>query len=1259
MTKFSVRKPFTVLVAVVMVFALGLASFRGMTPELLPHLELPYIVTYTTYPGATPEKVEEEVTRPLEASFSTLEGLKSISSQSRSNVSVIILEFADNANLDRATVDMLQKINQVKGSWDSLVGTPVMLKMNPDMLPVMVAAVEQKGSDTAQLSHFMDETLTNKLEGIDGVASLSVSGQLREQVHVVIREDKIAQVNKSIGDAIIREFDKRERDLAKTQTELEDALAELKYQSGRLADGASQLAEKIGEGSTKLSASWAELLNGLSTQKVMLSDMKQALKDLIAQEEAARQAAGGTLPPMIEEQFENAKAQLEYAISQLETGITTVEGMIPTLAEAQGLLDSSSVSALFGLSSAASQLAAGQAQISGALTQIEQGLKQLDAARDSAVEKADMSSALNMTTVSAILMAQNFSMPAGYVYQDDVNYLVHVGDRITSLEEMQDLVLLDPGIEGVKPIRLSDVADVFMNDNRNSIYAKINGNDGILLSFNKQSEHATTEVADNILAAFDELSTQYPGLKFTPLMNQGDYIYRVTSSITSDLLWGALFAIIILLLFLRDLRPTFITLCSIPISLVFALVAMYFCGVTINIISLSGLAIAVGRLVDDSVVVIENIFRLRSKGLSPIKAAVNGASQVAGAIIASTLTTICVFLPIVFVQGLTRQLFTDFALTFTFALLASLAIALTLVPAMASGLFRKMEPKPHRLLDRVLALYDRVLVWSLRFKAVVLVVAVLLLGVSVGAVLTKGFEYMPEGNSGQLMVSVRMPKETTREEMRKTADEVSARILAVDGVETVGTIAGGSSGSSGMMSMFSGSATGSLENTTIYALLDKGANIDKITAGVEESLSGIDIKYSVSSAMLSTSSLGGSGITVNLFGDSTEVLIEASQIVSEKLGGIKGIADLNNGLENATPELHFTVDREKAAKHGLTTAQVYQMVSSALSRSRTATEVLWDAKTYSVVVVNERYNNSSLTPDYVKNLELTVTKRDGSIEKVKLSEITTFSETQTLPTVLRQDQRRYLPVTMNVSGDSNVTLVTQDVERELKNIKLPQGVSYEVTGENTTIMEAFNELGLMLILGLLLVYLIMVAQFQSLKSPFIIMFTVPLAFTGGFLALLITNMVLSVISLIGFAMLIGIIVSNAIVLVDYINRLRIQGTERVAAIREAAQTRMRPILMTALATIFALLIMALGIGNGSEMMQPLAIVCIGGLTYGTLMTLFVIPIIYDLFNKKELRVVSADDLADIEDDDMLVSPAKQLPHKEDHATSFSNGASQP
>jgi len=1246
---FSVRKPFTVLVVVVVVFALGITSYRSMKPELLPNLELPYVMTMTVYPGATSEKVEAEVTRPLEQGFATLGGLKNISSQSRSNFSSITMEFADGVNLDTVTIDMLQRISQIEGGWDDLIGTPVIIKMNPDMMPAMIAAVEREGYETADLSRFMEEDLELRLEGIDGVARVDVSGKRREQVNVVIRAEKVAEVNARIAAAIEKEIDERERDLKKTKSELEGRLEDLKKSSEEIESGAKELASGMGGG-------WAQSGEAITKQLTrQVADLDKQLKELqdvlaampemqriateLAIEKVRDEEFGGTFPPGMEDiivaeitarvaaEFDIQKAQIEAGIAALESGIQTITLMMPQiLGQVQGALVTANIEAQHQLSNAAAQIAAAQGQLNAGIMQIEQGLEQFEDALENALKQADMSAVLTMPMISTLLQAQNFTMPAGLVRQEFTEYLVRVGDEVASIDELSDMALMDTGVDDVGVIRLYHVADVFMSDNLSDIYARIDGNDGILLEFMKQSESSTTEVTDAILEKFAELSAEYPGLKFTPFMNQGDYIYMVINTLTSNLLWGALFAVLILLLFLRDIRPTFITLCSIPISLVFALVAMYFAGVSINIISLSGLAIAVGRLVDDSVIVIENIYRLRTKGYSPIKAAVTGTTQMLGPIIATTLTSVCVFLPIVFVEGLTRQLFTDFALTYAFALAASTIIAMTLVPTLASGMFKNVEPKEHRWGGRTLAVYDRALVWSLKYKPVIIVFSVALLAWSAWAVVGKGFAYMPEGASSELAISLTMPRETTLEERRAAADEAEERLLEVEGIETFGMMSGSSQG--GMMGFLMGGGEGGvMRNVSSYVLVEPGTDSAQVSDNIRAALDDMDLEINISDGGgMDASALGGSGVTVNIFADQGTLLVETARIIGEAIEGVTGVEGVNDGLENAMPEINFTVDRMKAAEHGLTTAQVFQQVNSALTAESSATEVTWRGDSYGVSVVNEQGLDDGFTPEFVRGLTFPVSKRDGTTEWVKLLDIATVSEDETLPSVLRSNQRRYLPVRVSIDAEYSVTLVAQELDSIIAGLVLPPGVTYEITGESATIMDAFEQLGFMLILGLLLVYLVMVAQFQSLLSPFIIMFTVPLAFTGGFLALLMTGTILSVISLLGFAMLVGVIVANGIVMIDYINRLRLEGMERVAAIREGAAVRLRPILMTALSTMGALAVMALGIGEGSEMMQPLAIVCIGGLAYGTMMGLFVIPVIYDAMAKKELRNVAAADL---------------------------------
>lgn len=1339
MSKFSVKKPLTIFVAVVAILVLGVVSYTKMTPDLFPNMDFPYIMIMTTYPGASPEKVEAELTKPMEQSMYTLDHIQEIRSTSAENYSMVLLEFDEEVNMDTIGVDIQQKINSLSAGWDDMVGAPYMLKINPSMIPVEVAAVSMDGKDTMALTELLNDELMNKLEGISGVARVTASGAVERQLHVVLDQSKIDAVNSSIADAINKKMDDAAQELTDKQEELQAAQEELTAAQEQLDSGKSALASQTAAGEAELNRKQMELLaakaelqdqlaqlrsgktqiettlqvlkalrEGIATLQEQATAMGQDLDTLLGLQEAAdrlqslrehfqeqiealensleltpeeieaaigelknspeyiqmeaawaqlqaqlaangldlsgleariqeRRAALedlqtrlGELEGSLTEQglslesldgqireLEGNLAQMDEGIAALETALKQLDSGMLQLSDATRLLSQQKTSGLLELGSAAAQLAVNGSAVTGALTQIESGLTTLESSRETALEQADLHEILTMSMVSSVLAAQNFSMPAGYVEQDGVSYMVSVGDEMTTVEELQNLLLFDLGMEGVEPIYLSDVAEVMVTDNRNESYAKLDGQDGIVLSFEKQSTYATAEATNNIAERMEALEEQYPGLHFVSLMDQGSYIYLIVNTILRSLLLGAIFAVLILFLFLKDWRPTLITLCSIPLSLVFAIVLMYFSGVTINMISLSGLAVAVGMLVDNSVVVIENIYRLRSKGANVIQAAVSGAGQVAGAVIASTLTTVCVFLPIVFVEGITKQLFTDLALTMTYALLASLIVSLTLVPAMASGMLRKEKKSRNLLLGKVTGGYRKAVGWSLKHKPVVLGAALLLLAASALWCVVRGFSFMPETDMPNVNLSVTMPEDADMETASALADQVLARIDTLDGIETVGAMMSSGAG----MGMMSGG--GQSYDVTVYITLsDQDASGAAAGREIEALCADLPCEVTASSAMVSMNALTGSGIELRLYGEDMEALQNAAREAAKALEAVEGTTEVSDGLEDAAPAIHIRVDRNKAMAKGMTVAQIYMELSSALQDSATATTLELDGTTTEVIVDSAETISLEELADYT----LEATGRDGETTAFTLGEVAEIQEATSLSAINRLNQRRYLTVSAAISEGHNVTLVTRAAERVMARASLGEGVTYAFSGENENIMEAIEQLVLMLALGVLLVYLVMVAQFQSLKSPFIVMFTIPLAFTGGFLALLICGMEVSVVSLIGFIMLTGIIVNNGIVLVDYINQLRRDGMPRREAIVEAGATRLRPILMTSVTTILGLIDMAVSQSAGTSLMQPVAVVCIGGLLYATLMTLFVVPCIYDLLNKKELRKVREEDL---------------------------------
>lgn len=1402
--KFSVRKPYTVLVAVVLVIVLGIVSFTKMTSDLLPNISFPYVLVMTTYPGASPETVEMVVTKPVESSMATVSNIEEISSVSNENYSMVILQFAQSADMNAVSLEIRENLDQIRSYWDDSVGNPIVMKINPDMLPVMIAAVGGKDMSAAEITDLTNDTIVPELESIEGVASVSGMGLLEESVNVIIRQEKIDAVNEQVFGSIDKEIDENlaelqenkqdiydgqaelenakrdladsEAELAQKQQELNDSKAELENSKKELADGRNELADKksqlesgktelnskkdattkqLAEAETKLLTAKAdaeaakthlqlEIQTAEATVKGLDSGIEQARAGVQAIEQAITAVNGiNTAITMLDQigngetfgnlttdqkeniskmcvsagisaptdnmtmgeikdslslvkagilssakvndvgELQTKKSDLESTIADLESqkamaaapidqyksALSEIEGNISKLDSAltelyQGNLQAAIefanaqttislgemqiASAESGLDSAQKQLEAGEEQIKSgqeqldagadqikegydqindnaeqladALEQILDGEEQIEEAREDAYDQADMNGILTVDTVEQLLAAQNFSMPAGYVTEDGISYLIRVGDKPDTVEELKAMPILNVDMDGVDVITLGDVADVFMTDNSADIYTNVNGEPGILLTMQKQTGYSTGEVSDKILARFDELLEQNENLMLITLMDQGIYIDMVTDSIFNNIIFGAGLAILILLLFLRDIRPTAVIACSIPISIVAAVVCMYFSGVTLNVISLSGLALGIGMLVDNSIVVIENIYRLRSEGASVTEAAIEGTREVAGAIAASTLTTVCVFLPIVFTEGITRQLFVDMGLTIGYSLGASLIVALTVVPAMSSKILVKTkEQKESRFFNGLMNGYGKVLDWSLKHKAVIFIGVLVLLVGSALASLSKGTAFMPTMESTQMTITLELPDTTPLSETAEVTDRVVEILRNMEDVEDVGAMASTSS----MGSLMGGSADSSTHETSIYLTTVEKPKLNnkELSNAIEEQTAQLceetGAELSIETSMMDMSALGGDGISIQVRGRDLDTLQQIAKEVAAIVETTEGTAKVSDGLEEATGEMRILIDRDKAMDQGLTVAEVYQQIAAKLKDASSATTFETTAKEYEVYVKNA--NDMELTRKLLQDLVIEKTDKDNKKVEIPLKDIAAFEDTISPKSVSRTEQNRYIAVSASIADGYNVGLVSRKLEQNLADYEVPEGYSLVMEGENEMIVDAMQQLMLMLLLAVIFMYLIMVAQFQSLKSPFIIMFTIPLAFTGGFLGLFLGNCEVSVVAVIGFVMLAGIIVNNGIVIVDYMNQLIAQGMEKHEAILQAGRTRLRPVLMTALTTILGLLPMVFGTDMGAAMGKPMAIVTVGGLLYGTLLTLLVVPCIYDLMNRRKTR----------------------------------------
>ena len=1409
-----------------MVVVLGFVSLAGMQTDLLPNMNLPYLLVVTTYPGASPEQVESDVTQPLENSLSTLNGVKNVTSQSNENYSLVILEYQDDTDMDSAMVKASTAVNQLSDSLPDMASTPTLMEMSPDMMATQYIAVDYDGMDIYELSDYVEDSVIPQLERVDGVASVSTTGLVKKSVEITLDQDKIDEVNDKLLVKVSDRLAEAKKQLDENDAKIKNGLAELDTAQSQLDSGKAELdtqkqslteqlrdaINQLNAEIPKLEAQIAGLKGELETAQSKLGQLKadpgslpevtlpiddalfasckeilakydpqyapdampanleEAKSDLIkmtamqASIERAQQAleaeasamTGGlsireacaaldaqimaltaqvqqkdneiiqlqqkleTAAPeeqdAIRAEIESKKAEqaalqaqldaatsqraalddyrsaestlsttrtalqnatvllkarqeaevslnesteelrktLQQTISTLNTQIDKGEAMLADLNEQRGKLQSMleglaanptdpkladmAVQLLF--SGTEAQLGLGEFQISSGRTQLEAGKTQLDAARkeyesarEEALKSANLDQLLNMNTLKQLIAAQNFSMPAGYIdggEGDSDQYILKVGDAFDNVDELKSMVLCS--IDGIGDVRLSDVADIELTDNADDSYAKVGKNRAVLLSIYKSSTASTSSVSNASTAAIKDLMAENDGLHLTTIMDQGDYIKLIVNSVLSNLIEGAVLAIIVLALFLKDIRPTLVVAISMPLSVLFAIVLMYFTGITLNILSLSGLALGVGMLVDNSVVVIENIYRLRGRGIPAPRAAVQGARQVAGAIMSSTFTTVCVFLPMVFTTGMVLELLSDMAWTITFSLLASLIVALTVVPCAGSTVLRKQREIKHPWFDRFLNGYEKLLRFCLKRKAIPLTLAIALLAVSVWRIATMGVVLIPDMGSNQLSITVTVPADTEKEEAFATADAVMDAITGIDGVETVGAMSGGSDSTSNMLMMSGTEGTADNTSFTYYVLLtDEGAGNSKaIQQQIAESTADLNCEVNISASSMDMSALSGSGIEVDIYGRELDDLTAASQQVMELLNSVDGIENVSNGQEAGDEEVHIVINKDKAMRLGLTVAQVYQQIAAKLSTNTTATTLKVGSETYTVTIV-DKTDAPNLDDLFQMEFTTTTTDDDGNTvnETHTLAEFASRTNGNAYASIARENGSRKISVTSETAEGYNTTLLSRELEPKLAALTLPDGCTAEIAGETTQVTEMIQQMVKMIALALLFVYFVMVAQFQSLLSPFIVLFTIPLAFTGGLLALWITGKELSVIAMLGFLMLAGVVVNNGIVFVDYANGLRLEGMERAEALVQTGRDRIRPILMTAMTTIFGLATMALGLGAGGDMLQPLAIVTIGGLAYATLLTLFIVPAIYDIFLKKDPKKVVIEEVEEV------------------------------
>ena len=1379
MEKFSVKKPFTILVMVVAIIILGFVSLSGMTTDLLPKMSLPYLLVITTYPGASPEKVESSVSEPVESALGSISGVKNVYSMSYENYGIVELEFADGTDMDSAMVKVSSALDSVKSALPEECGSPNIMEISMDMMASVYLAASYEGKDIQETSRFVEDTLIPYLERQEGVTSISDIGIVENSISVDLNQDKIdvlnekilAKTNDAFADAVDQLNDAKkqlleseqkladstqelvdgQKDIDDGRTKLDDAQKELDEQKEKLEDAKGSLEDQKKDTENKLATASQALdqLNALQTDLLTLQAQEASLKATITQIEKSLEEQGKTtkdIPNVVAgldqmstvltsslmnltdqnstyvnsalaaanpamslhslgideatwdtltpegrkellqktaDGYQTQKALLsgykDY-VSSLNSLQIEKAGVQAAVSAAEAELKKSGVSytdiekakieAAAGFGAASAQISSGQSALNSAQTTLDSNKESLDSAQDQitegwdsiadakkqladgwdqyntslenfevqkaeALRNANADQLVNMQTLSQLIYAQNFAMPAGYLDDaEDNSWLLKVGSNYESVDELSNIVLTN--IEDIGDVRLCDVADITVIDNADDSYARLNGQSAVVLSVFKSSTAGTNEVSKNIAAAISELEEQYPGLSVLTLMDQGDYITMIINGVLQSMIVGAALAILILALFLKDVKPTIVVAVSIPLSVLTALILMYFTGISLNMMSLSGLALGIGMLVDNSIVVIENIYRLRSKGVGAARAAVQGTKQVAGAIIASTLTTVCVFLPMVFTAGTVRELMMPISLTIIFTLAASLLIAMTVVPAAGSTLLRNSKEKKHPFFDKVQDIYGKMLAFCLKVKVVPLTIAIGLLVYSIWAVMRMGIVMIPDMTSNQIEISVQMPEDTDKEECYKRADQVLDAMTTIDGIGDVGAMAGGDTT---LVASSSGMSDSTYDQFTFLVLTENEnagkEEVNRICREIEERTADIDCELTISTGMSEMSTMMGSGLSVKVYGDDLDTLTKITQDICDLAATIPGYENISNGQEEPDQVIRLVLDKDAAMRKGLTVAQIFSELNGKLTESTDAATVTIDGEDMKIVVKDGRkpLTRENLL-DY--NFEIQTTDDNGNTvtEDHPLSEFATLKLEEGVQSINRENQSRYMTVTATVAEGSNATLLSRELQPLIDAYELPDGYTIDTAGESDMVNQMVIQMSKVLLLGLALIYLVMVAQFQSLLSPFIVLFTVPLAFTGGLIGLLLMNEPLSVMGMMGFVVLLGTVVNNGIVFVDYANQLRVGGLERREALIATGKTRMRPILMTALTTILAMASLLFGDDLSSQMSKGMAIVVAGGLAYATLMTLFIIPVMYDiLFKRKPLQVdIGSENLDDVPDD---------------------------
>lgn len=1012
---FCLKHKVTTIMAYVLIVVFGIMGFTSLPLALMPDIELPMAVVYTTYSNAGPQEVENMVTKTIESACASVSGMDEIQSLSSEGSSMVMVTFADGTDMDEAMVDLRDRIDRVKGFLPEDADAPMTMTIDVDAMPVVTVGL--KGADLAELQAIAEDDIQPALERIDGVASVDIAGGYENEIAIDTDADRLAG---------------------------------------------------------------------------------------------------------------------------------------------------------YGLS---------------------------------------------VSYIAQMLAAENVALPAGEVQSGDQSFSVRADGEFSSVSDIANtLIPLPTG----GTVRLSEVADVYVAPKEQTAIAKIGGEPCITISVNKQSDTNTLQVAERAKEALNEVTALQPTLDWSLLMDQSDMINMTVDSVIQNIVFGVLLAAIVLFVFLRDLGATAVISVSMPICIISVFLIMQVFDITMNMMSLGGIAMGVGMIVDNSIVVLENIFHYRSDGCDRFVSCVEGTKEVALSISASTLTTVAVFLPIGLSGGLSGMMFREFCITICSLLLASLLIALTLVPVLCYALLdrggkhrMRMPDTGHDIADRpLMRKYKELLAHFITHRKKAIIISGAMIVAFLGSIAIAGVELMPQMDESMVAIGVEMPVGSDLEDVSAMADRaVDIALEQVPEIESIYYSTGGAS--------MSTTSTANSASITVN-LVDK-SDRDRTSQQVADDLrpymqdlAGAEISVEASGTM-DMSSMTGDAISVTLRGDDYDKLSQTAEQLAGQLAALPGAIEVSSSASEQVPEVEITLNRANASRFGLTAATIGQAVRGELS-GQTATQLKVNGEEITVTVRGDSRAETSI--DALKSVMIP-TQTGGSVPLSLVANVDTVLAPQSIN---RLNQSRTVTITGGAADNVSTAEMSQAVQGVLDTFELPDGITYETGGEMEEMINTFTQLAYALVVALGLVYFVLASQFESFVMPVIIMTILPIGLLGSLFTLPLTGNKISMVAFIGVIMLAGTVVNSSIVLIDYMNIRRKRGEDKDTAILNACPRRVRPVLMTTLTTVLGLLPMVFSNGEGAEMMRPMAIVMITGMVVSTIVTLLFTPVYYSLIDSLTQRV---------------------------------------